>query len=76
MPAERADSVIAHTLQCVAVPLDTDIALRAAELHPRHGLATADAIVCATAQVRSADRPACDAQFRGLPGAVFYRERG
>ena len=50
MPAERADSVIAHTLQCVAVPLDTGIALRAAELHPRHGLATADAIVCATAQ--------------------------
>ena len=42
---EHADQVIAYTQKCLVIPLDTRIALHAAELHRLHGLATADAIV-------------------------------
>jgi len=72
---DRADSVIAHTQKCVVVPLDTHIALRGAELHQRYKLATADAIVYATAQAQGADLLTCDAHFDGLPGIVYFRKR-
>lgn len=72
---DRADQVIAHTHTCVVVALDTPIALRAAELHQRHRLATADAIVYATAQVQRADLLTCDASFEGLPGVAYFRKR-
>jgi len=72
---ERADEVIAYTLKCVVVVLDTPIALLAADLHREHRLATADAIVYATARARSADVLTCDAQLAKLPG-VLYRRRG
>ncbi len=68
---DRADSVIAHTQTCVVVPLDTDIALLAAELHQRHKLA----IVYATAQVQGADLLTCDTHFEGLPGVAYFRKR-
>ena len=55
MGEERADQVIAFTQKCVVVPLDTRIALLAAELHRQYKLATADAIVYATAQEQGAD---------------------
>ena len=42
---EQADQVIAYTQKCVVVPLDTTVALLAADLHRAHKLATADAIV-------------------------------
>ena len=72
---DRADSVIAHTQTCVVVPLDTGLALLAAELHQRHQLATADAIVYATAQTQGADLLTCDAHFEGLPGIAYFRKR-
>ncbi len=72
---DRADSVIAHTQTCVVVPLDTHIALLAAELHQRHKLATADAIVYATAQRQGADLLTCDKHFEGLPGVAYFRKR-
>jgi len=72
---DRADSVIAHTQTCVVVPLDTPIALLAAERHRRHQLATADAIVYATAQAQGADLLTCDAHFEGLPGIAYFRKR-
>jgi predicted nucleic acid-binding protein len=72
---DRADSVIAHTQTCVVVPLDTPIALLAAELHRRHKLATADAIVYATAQAQGADLLTCDAHFEGLSGIAYFRKR-
>jgi predicted nucleic acid-binding protein len=72
---DRADSVIASTEQCVVVPLDTAIALSAVELHRRHGLATADAIVYATAQAKGADLLTCDAHFQDLPGVAYFRKR-
>ena len=68
---EEADRMIAYTQKCVVVPLDTRLALLAAELHRTHRLATADAIVYATARDRGVDLLTCDAHFDGLPGVVF-----
>lgn len=69
---DEADQVIAYTLQCVVVPLDTTIALLAAEVHLEHKLATADAIVYATAMQVGAELLTCDAHFEGLPGVHLF----
>jgi len=69
---ETADQVIAFTQKCVVVPLDTPIALLAADLHRQHKLATADAIVYATAQHVGADLLTCDAHFQGLPDVTLF----
>ena len=68
---ERAYQVIAFTQKCLVVPLDTTIALLAADLHREYKLVTADAIVYATAQKHGAELLTCDEHFRGLPGAVL-----
>lgn len=65
---DKADQVIAFTQVCQVVPLDTEIALAAAEACRTHKLATADAIIFATAQARGATLLTCDAHFEGLPG--------
>lgn len=69
---DEADRVIAFTQKCVVVPLDTAIALHAADLHRQHKLATADAIVYATAQHVGADLLTCDAHFAGLPEVTLF----
>ena len=66
-----ADRVIAYTQKCVVVSLDTKTALLAAELHREHKLATADAIVYATAKHHGADVLTCDARFKSLPNVRF-----
>lgn len=71
---DQADRVIAYTQKCVVVPLDTRIALLAAELHRQHRLATADAIVYATAQAHGADLLTCDAHFAKLPAVLFFKK--
>ena len=71
---ERADQVIAYTQKCVVVPLDTTLALLAADLHREHKLATADAIVYATARRHGADLLTCDAHFESLEGVVYLRK--
>ena len=71
---EKADEVIAYTQKCRVVPLDTTIALLAADLHREHKLATADAIVYATARHQGADLLTCDRHFEGLPNVVFFSE--
>lgn len=68
---DEADQVIAFTQTCIVVDWDTPIALSAAELCARHTLATADAIVYATALARGADLLTCDGHFENLPGARF-----
>ncbi|GAA0306539.1 type II toxin-antitoxin system VapC family toxin [Rhodovulum strictum] len=65
---DKADQVIAFTQVCRVVPLDTEIALAAAEACRAHRLATADAIVFATARAQGATLLTCDAHFDGLPG--------
>jgi len=69
---DEADQVIAYTQKCVVVPLDTTIALLAADLHREHKLATADAIVYATARHAGAELLTCDAHFEGLPDVVLF----
>jgi len=69
---EAGDQVIAFTQKCVVVPLDTPLALLAADLHRQHKLATADAIVYATAQHMGADLLTCDAHFQGLPDVTLF----
>ncbi len=67
----KADQVIAFTQVCSVAPLDTEIALAAAEVCRAHGLATADAIVLATARAHGADLLTCDRDFEGLPGVIL-----
>ncbi len=69
-----ADQVIAYTMKCQVVPLDTATALLAADLHRQHKLATADAIVYATALQKGAELLTCDAHFQGLPGVVWFQK--
>lgn len=69
---EEADRVIAYTQKCVVVPLDTRLALLAAELHRTCKLATADAIIYATAREREVELLTCDAHFDGLPEVALF----
>jgi predicted nucleic acid-binding protein len=68
---DKADQVTAFTSMCVVVPLDTKVALAAVALCAQHRLATADAIVYATALLYDADLLTCNAHFDGLPGVTF-----
>src|SRR5258707_4877720 len=64
---DKADEVVAFTQMCFVVPLDTKIALAAAEICGKHKLATADAILYATALEYEADVLTSDAHFERLP---------
>ncbi|MDB5593357.1 MAG: hypothetical protein JWM36_318 [Hyphomicrobiales bacterium] len=72
---DAADQVIAFTETCDVAPLDTRVALRAAELCQAHKLATADAIVYATALLRHGQLVTCDAHFKDLAGVIFHPKR-
>lgn len=67
----EADLMIAYTQKCIVAALDTSIALSAANLHQQYKLATADAIVYATALHLQADLLTCDAHFRDLPQVIY-----
>lgn len=71
---DKADQITAYTNTCIVVPLDTRIALRAAELCAAHKLATADAIVYATALENNADLLTCDAHFQNLPKVLLIKK--
>lgn len=73
---DTADQMIAYTQKCVVAPLDTRIALHAADLHRQYKLATADAVVYATAREFDAELLTCDAHFENLPGVIFIRNEG
>ncbi|MDB5797844.1 MAG: tRNA(fMet)-specific endonuclease VapC [Paucimonas sp.] len=73
---EKADQVLAYTQKCIIVPLDTSLAIMAADLHREHKLATADAIVYATARQQRAGLLTCDAHFTGLPAATVFAKAG
>lgn len=72
---EQADQVIAYTQKCTVVPLDTTIALLAVDLGREHKLATADAIVYATAQHQRGELLTCDAHFEGLPDVALFPKK-
>lgn len=73
---DKSDRVIAFTETCVVADLDTATALSAAELCARYKLATADAIVYATALAHAADLLTCDQHFASLPGVRFIPKSG
>lgn len=70
----QADLTIAYTQKCIILPLDTGIALLAADICRQHKLATADAIVYASALEKGADLLTCDAHFEHLPHVVLIRK--
>jgi len=71
---DKADQVIAFTQLCHVVPLDTEIALAAAEACRTYKLPTADAIVFSTAHARNAELITCDTHLGGLPGATLIEK--
>lgn len=73
---DRADQVIAFSLMCRIALLDTATALSAADLCGRHRLATADAIIYATALAHDAELLTCDAHFAGLEGVTYLAKSG
>jgi predicted nucleic acid-binding protein len=73
---DEADLVIAYTQKCQVWPLDTATALRAAELHREYRLATADAIVYASAMLAGAQLLTCDGHFKGLPQVRWIQKSG
>jgi predicted nucleic acid-binding protein len=73
---DKADQVIAFTETCVIADLDTETALSAADLCAKHKLATADAIVYATALAYGADLLTCDRHFENLPHVRFVSKLG
>ncbi len=68
---DKADQVIAFTTTCVVAGLDSAIALSAADLCARRKLATADAVVYATALAYGTDLLTCDRHFDGLSKVCF-----
>lgn len=71
---ERVDQMVAFTQKCVVVPLDTRIAMRSVVVHRQHKLATADAIVYATALEYGADLVTCDAHFENLANVILIKK--
>jgi predicted nucleic acid-binding protein len=55
--------------------IETSLALAAAELCRIHRLSTADAIIYATAQEKSAELLTCDAHFAELPGVLYFPKK-
>ncbi len=71
---DQADQMIAYTQKCIVAPLDTRIALLAADLHRQYKLATADAVVYATAREFDAELLTCDGHFEKLPGVIVVKK--
>jgi predicted nucleic acid-binding protein len=71
---EQADIVMAYLQKCQVIELTTSIALSAAEMHQKYKLATADAIVYATALHEKTSLLTMDAHFKELPH-VQYLEK-
>jgi predicted nucleic acid-binding protein len=71
MSDAAAARAIAFSKELVVVPLTTDIATKAAAYAKTHGLATADAIIFATANDARADLLTCDTHFAELPHVVY-----
>lgn len=68
---ERAEQALAFSMTCVVVPLNSEIALAAADLCRQHQLSTADGIIYATACAYDAVLVTCDAHFKALAGVKY-----
>ena len=71
---DKAEQVIAFTATCTIADLDTATALLAAGFAIKYKLATADAIVYATARTYDADLLTCNRHFKDLPGVSYIQK--
>ena len=71
---EDAERLIALTMTCAVVPLDSTIALQSANIALAHKLHTSDAIIYATALAANAELLTSDAHFLGLPGVRYFKK--
>jgi len=67
-------SAIAATQTAIVVPLDTSIALLAADIAKEFKLTTADAIIYASARQHHATLVTGDAHFADLPQVKFFQK--
>lgn len=67
--------IIGVTEQGTVVPLDTSLALQAADLATAHQLAMADAIIYATARQHGAELVTSDGHFQKLPGVTYFSKK-
>ncbi len=68
---DAADRVIAATRNANVVALDEPTALHAASLAQEFNLASADALIYASALRHGATLVTCDKHFEGLPGVEY-----
>jgi len=72
--SELALEIIGITETGEVIPLDTNLALFAADLAKEHNIAMADAIIYATARKNSAVLVTCDKHFQLLPHVKFFEK--
>ena len=70
---ERALEAVSALRRATIVPVDTSLALEAADISLQRGLAMADSIVYATARRYGARLVTADVDFDGLPDAIVMR---
>ena len=70
---ETALLIAARLSATEVIPLTEPIALLAADLSLRHGLAMADSVVYATSRDQEAQLITGDADLKDLPGVVYIR---
>ncbi|MFT3986240.1 type II toxin-antitoxin system VapC family toxin [Aestuariivirga sp.] len=70
-----AERLLAFTMTGLVTPLDTTIAIRAAEESRQHGLHATDAIIYATALVTNAEFHTSDAHFTSVPGVRYHAKQ-
>jgi predicted nucleic acid-binding protein len=68
---EAAIDAVAAMRKTTIIPLTEEVALVAADLSLEHKLAMANAIVLATARLHDAEVITSDADFSGVPGAIY-----
>ncbi|BBP05731.1 hypothetical protein TPL01_24450 [Sulfuriferula plumbiphila] len=66
--------IIGITEVCLVRPLDTRIALSAADLSTQYKLAMADAVVYASALAAGGQLLTSDAHFAGLPNVCYWQK--
>jgi len=69
-----ADAIIAEMGKTHIIPLDDQLAIRAADISLDYGLAMADAIVYATAVMHRATLITSDADFKDLPDVTYLKK--
>jgi len=77
MRASNEDSALAAAgvlQQFPVIPVDENIAMYSVKLGQEHGLAMADSMILATAQIHHATLWTQDADFRNLPSVKYFEK--